>query len=869
MDATRWELAQSLFHQAVSMPPAERHSFLHSSCGGDNDLLREVLEMLVADEGGPSFLDSGLEELAGRVVGAPSDVHEDREFGPYKLIRLLGEGGMGVVWLARRQDTEAHVAIKFLPNSNLSPARRARFTREIKTLAKLKHPYIARLYDAGSLSDGTPWFVMEYVEGLNLAEYLRESAPAITDSLKLFRKICEAVQYAHSQVIIHRDLKPTNILVEQDGTPRLLDFGIARELQGLNEFSDKTQPGLRFLSLQYAAPEWINEGTVGFTTDVYSLGVILYELLTGRLPVDRVKSITESDRGERATERPSVAMSNHGSLSKTARADLDVLCLKALRNDPKERYQSVEALLRDVNHFLSGEPLEARPATLRYRANKFIRRNSRAVLAASIAFATIVGLVIFFTVRLAVARNAALAEAARTQRVLQFMFGLFKGNDDEAGPPEDLRVVTVLDRGVERAQALGHDPEIQAEVFRTLGGSYEQLGKFDRASQLLDSALKLDRASLHPNDLSIADDLQAIALLHSDQDDYKVAEALARESLQAVQHHRPLDPVREAKATATLGRVLNDSGNYKEASRILNQAVDLLSSREPSSIDLSETVTLLADAELSLGHYETADSLNRRALKIDRRIFGDKHPTVSDDLINLGQLQEMWGHYAQAEQYDRQSLQMTKDWYGPDHPDTARKSVILAQTLTFEGRNDEAEALILRALPVEQRVYGDNSPHVGNAMNMMGKLAQQKGNLDDAEMYFRKAADIYRSKLGDNYKVAVAISNLGGVYSKRKDYSHAEQFFREALQNFAADLPPDNINVGIVKVKLGRALLGEHRYREAEEQSRAGYEILIKQTSPTTDFVKGAREDLAAIYTALGQPEKAQVYLATVAEKND
>ena len=549
--------------------------------------------------------------------------------------------------------------------------------------------------------DGTPWFVMEYVEGRRFTDFVRERAHAIDEMLQLFREVCEAVQYAHSREIIHRDLKPSNIMVEKDGTPRLLDFGIARELQSLDEPTEQTRPGLRFLSPDYAAPEWMNDGTVGFITDVYSLGVILYELLTGRLPFDRVKSAAETDRSivDRFAEPPSAASGNACGLSKMAWSDLDVLCLKALQTDPKERYQSVEALLRDINHFLKGEPLEARPATLRYRAGKFLRRNRRPVIAASLALAATIGLVMFFTVRLAIARNAALAEAARTQRVLQFMFGLFKGNDDEAGPPEGLRVVTVLDRGVERAEALGHEPEIQAELYRTLGGSYEQLGKYDRANQLLDSALRLDRASPHPNDLSIADDLQGKALLDSDQGNYKEAEALARESMDIVQRHHPSDPVRQAKAIATLGSVLNDSGNYKEASQVLNQAVELLSKRDPSSVELSDTLSLLADAELSLGHYEIADSLSRRALAIDRGIYGEQHPAVSDDLINLGQLQELWGHYSQAEQYDRQALQITKNWYGADHPDTARKSVILAQTLSYEGKVDEAESLLRQALP--------------------------------------------------------------------------------------------------------------------------------------------------------------------------
>ncbi len=240
--------------------------------------------MLAADGHGTSLLDRGLHDVAYRMVGASFQAVALQEVGPYRLKQVLGEGGMGVVWLAEREDTATLVAIKFLPHAGLSPARRERFAREIKTLGKLKYPLIARLYDAGTLADGTPWFVMEYVEGLPFTVYCRERKLGIEQRLRLFRLVCEAVQYAHGQEIIHRDLKPSNILVEKDGNPRLLDFGIARELHSLSEPTDQTRAGLRFMSPDYAAPEWIRDGSVGFYTDVYSLGVILYEMLTGGSP---------------------------------------------------------------------------------------------------------------------------------------------------------------------------------------------------------------------------------------------------------------------------------------------------------------------------------------------------------------------------------------------------------------------------------------------------------------------------------------------------------------------------------------------------------------------------------------------------------
>src|SRR5688572_3584109 len=304
---------------------------------------------------------------------------------------MLGEGGMGVVYLAERGDLGSKAAIKIRRDAWLSPARRERFAVEQRTLAQLNHPSIARLYDADTLPDGTPWFVMEYVEGVPLTAFCDTHASTIPERLRLFRDVCEAVQHAHRHAIIHRDLKPSNILVTQDGTGKLLDFGIAKQLESL-EGSEVTRTGLRPMTPAYAAPEQVSAGRLGIHTDVYSLGVVLYELLVGRLPFD-VAQTTPSELErlivEQEPERPSVAArrtpalpvgsSRAQSASKPQWADLDVLCLTAMHKDPARRYASVEALIRDVDHYLTGEPLEARPDSLRYRTSKFVRRNMTAV----------------------------------------------------------------------------------------------------------------------------------------------------------------------------------------------------------------------------------------------------------------------------------------------------------------------------------------------------------------------------------------------------------------------------------------------------------------------------------------------------------
>lgn len=371
MDSARWDQIVSLFHDAVALSESERQAFLNAARADDAELVAEVRAMLQADSRDAPLLDRGLPEIAYRMVGAPIETLPFQEVGPYRLIRTLGEGGMGVVGLAEREDTGGQVAIKFLLHAGMTPARRERFAGEIRTLAKLRHPFIARLYDAGALADGTPWFVMEYVDGNPFTAYCLEQTRPVEELLRLFRSVCQAVQYAHGQEVIHRDLKPSNILVEADGTPRLLDFGVARGLNDAGELGDRSGYSLRFLSPDYAAPEWQCDGIVGAYTDVYSLGVILYEVLAGRRPFERSKLTAAGDASPVPPEKPSARANRR--LSRRDWNDLDALCLKALDHDVRERYGSVEALIRDIDHYLKEEPLEARPGGWSYRTGKFAR----------------------------------------------------------------------------------------------------------------------------------------------------------------------------------------------------------------------------------------------------------------------------------------------------------------------------------------------------------------------------------------------------------------------------------------------------------------------------------------------------------------
>jgi serine/threonine-protein kinase len=881
MDSARWQRIQSLFHAAVDLSAEDRRAYLNAECAGDSELMAKVIAMLEEDARGASVLDRDVAQVAHEMLA--SGAHPSlplKEFGPYRIQRVLGEGGMGIVYLAEREDLKTLVAIKILRDAWLSPARRERFASEQRTLAQLNHPSIARLYDADTLQDGTPWFVMEYVEGLSLTAYCREHDCSIRERLELFRQVCEAVQFAHRHAVIHRDLKPSNILVRSDGAIRLLDFGIAKQLEALDLSADQTQTELRLMTPAYAAPEQVRGERVGIYTDVYALGVVLYELLAGKVPFNlsnRTPGEAETIIVQQEPEKPSAAAKTNMSpqvsgkrsrfASQAQWADLDVLCLTTMHKDIQRRYRSVEGLIRDVDHYLKGEPLEALPDNLRYRFGKFIRRNRRAVGTAAMVSLFIVGLVIFYTLRLATAWNAAQAEAARTHRIQQFMLNLFEGGDKEAGPPDSLRVVTMVDRGVQEARALDREPRVQAELFQTLGNIYEKLGKFDEAESLLQSALKQRQTLFGQDNSEVASSLVALGLLRTSQARYDEAEQMVRQALEMSRRHLPANHPAIARAVSALGRIFEDRGMYEKAIPLLEEAVQLQSAATSDSTDLATSLTELANCHFYSGHYAISESLNRRVIEMDRQIFGENHPHVADDLINLGAVQFEQGQYPESENFYRQALGIIQGWYGKDHQETASALTMLGRALVAQSHADEAGQLLQEALRIQQRVYGPVHPRVASALNELGLVALKQGKLDEAQSCFTRMADIYRSVYDDkHYVIGIALANLASVYVEKKQYAKAEGMFQEVLQRYSETLPPDHQYVGIARIRLGRALVRDQRYREAEGQTHPGYEILMKLKSPPERWLKMAREDLLTIYNETKQPDKATIIQSQIAK---
>ena len=853
-----WEELQRLFEEALLLDPTARAALIAGVSASNPALAARLEAMLVHDTVQVEALDRNLAETASRLLGreVPASI------GPYHVLRLLGEGGMGAVWLVERTDTGGLAALKLLRDAWISPGRRARFAAEQRALARLNHAGIAQLHDAGTLPDGTPWFVMEYVEGEPITTWCAMRNRTVAERIALLRAVALTVQHAHAHAVIHRDLKPTNILVTGDGNVKLLDFGISKQLDDSGEASERTATGMRMLTPAYAAAEQYTGGPIGVHTDVFALGALGFELLTGKKPFADAGSSESEQLAARLAELPrpsTIGLAGTGAPGRASWDELDVVIRKAMHPDPARRYISTEALVRDLDNYLRGRPLEARPDSFGYRAGRFLRRNWQPVAAATVLLAALIGLTSFYTVRLSQARDAAVTEAERTARIQAFVTALFQGGDDAAGPPDSLRVRDLIDRGVREAVALHEEPLVQADLFTTLGTLQLQMGHLDAADSLYSRTLSLRRAELGDGHPDVAATLTALGRLRIEQARLDAADTLLRQATAIIDGTlRPTDP-RAIAAHAALGALHQERSDWPAAIARQQSVLDRLQATAGAPLDIADAQVQLANTLFYAGELEASDSINRLALGTYRRVRGDDHPRVAEVLVNLGAAEFERGNYAAAEGLFREALSRTEKWHGPSHPATASSLTMLGRALTFQDRRDEALEALSRSLVIQEAHFGPDHPRVASALNEVATIEMQNGNYARAESLWRRTEQIYLAVHGErHWLLGVARSNLGTVNTRMANLPRAESYFRQAIELFTESQGPDHLNTGIARIKLGRALLGQRRWREAVAESRAGRDILNALEAAPRAFIDAATDDIKAAESALGDKDEAQ-----------
>jgi serine/threonine-protein kinase len=856
MTPEQWERIQALFDRGAQIPLEEQAGFLSEACADDPELRAEVADLLRADteSGEGAFIHSAIAAVARHLSerGRPA---QGQRVGSYRLGLQLGQGGMGAVYLAERADDQyrQQVAIKFVRGGLATPELDRRFRAERQILADLVHPNIARLLDGGTTEDGTPYLVMEYIQGEPIDAYCERRGLSLRERLQLFREVCTAVQHAHQSLVVHRDIKPSNVLVNAEGTPKLLDFGIAKLLDVEAHTAAETSGLFRVMTPSYASPEQIRGDRVTVATDIYSLGVVLYRVLTGRHPLD-LEGATPSEVERRIStqepERPSAV----AGLPVLA-GDLDNIVLLALRKEPERRYASVAALEEDIGRYLAGQPVRAREDTRAYRAGKFVRRHIVGVGSTAAVLIGGGGVVTYYTLRLAAERDRSRVEALRAEHVSGFLTGLFALADPSEAGGEKVTARMLLDRGTAKIDAeLSNQPEIRATLKQTMSQAYRYLGSFERAVALASEALATRRALFGEDDPTVAAALTTLAQTVYETGDRDSTEALILQAI-AIRRQAP-DTPDSALATNLndLGWLAFERGDYRRADSLHREALALRQrSLDDNHPDVAESLANLGAVRYDLGDFAAADSLYRRALAVRRNRFGDRHRLIEETLSNLALVREGARDYVVAESLYRAAVSVGQQLHGTEYPGEATTRVNLGRVLRLRGRLDEAEVEIRRALDLDLRFRGAKHPDVAYDLRTLADLEVEQGRSADAVRNYREALRIYSSLGEDESSFVAVLAGLGRALLIQSRPREAEPLLRKALMLWEGSLPAGHHQIGRVQGLLGAALVEQERYGEAEPLLTSGYQVLRSSRGADDPDTRNAARYLERLRRSAGR----------------
>jgi eukaryotic-like serine/threonine-protein kinase len=822
----RWLEIQSLFEQLVDSGTGERAAHLARACGDDQELRSSVESLLASD----NRTEDPLLHVIGQAAESLLEDHQDRligtRVGVYRIVSILGHGGMSTVYRGERDESQYQqtVAIKVLQHATLHPRLRNRLHSERHILATLDHPSIARLIDSGDLEDGTPYLVMEHVDGESIDSYCDSRTLFIRERLELFVQVCAAVQYAHRNLVVHRDIKPSNIFVTAHGAPKLLDFGIAKLLapESLSHTLPVTRLQERILTPENAAPEQVLGRPITTATDTYALGVLLYQLVTGRSPyrllsysqlqleraicmddplrpsqmvIAKLGSETDADRSRISDRRGLSPQRLRARLS----GDLDAIIAMAMRKEPDRRYPSVEALADDLNRHLLGQPVRARQGDWRYNTGKFMRRHLVMVAGVSAAFlglALFAGVTLWQNHRIEMARDATAQERDRAQQVSAFLVEVFSQADPFTAQGKDPTAKELLARGAARISGnLNLQPEVRAQLLESIGLAYRRQGLAEEAIPLFEQAVAIRR------------------------------------------QERPIDNSRIAVAVANLARAMTDAGHLISAEAYLEQAVSL--SERGSEAQKAET----ADILVQFGNFALdaksdparAAQLFGRAQNIYRATIGEQNQQMAAALNGLASAAVWTDDFSLAEHYQREALAIFRTTVSHNHPDNAVALATLGYILIQRGKYADAEQVLDEALQIESNVFGVDNQRSAAIQADLGVLYDREGDTPRAIAATQSALKITRKHRGPyHYLSGYYLDALANLYLKANDLPAAEADARQALAVYAQALPPRHLYLASTHQLLGEVLMSRGSLADAEAELRIARDMNSELAGPNS-----------------------------------
>ena len=891
MNPDRWRRIEELFDRAADMREEERTLLLDRECGEDQVLRSQVESLILSSQKADTYIHSVIQNAAEGIVSTEPGLPAGRQIGKYRIVRELGRGGMGTVYLATRADDEFHkeVAIKLVKAGAATEETLRRFRSERQILANLDHPNIARLLDGGTTDAGVPYVVMEYVEGEPLDAYADRNHLKIRERLLLFRKVCSAVQSAHQNLVVHRDIKPANILVTKEGEPKLLDFGIAKLTDPEDSLPSplQTSADLRLMTPDYASPEQVRGEAITTACDIYSLGIVFFELLTGLRPYwfkeytpqEIISVICDKEPGKPSTAVHRLTGKTEGSvtpesicnnrkttlarLKRKLHGDLDNIAMMALRKEPKRRYVSIEQMSEDIRRHLEGLPVIARPATFRYRTRKFMRRHIAAVSAAGAVILMIAGLVGFYTHQLANERDRAQTEAEKAKQVSAFLTGLFKVSDPGESKGKTITAQELLERGAARIdKELADQPEVQAEMMAVMGSVYQSLGLYHNAMPLFEKALEIRKRIHGPSHPDVAASVNSLALVTQDLGNYPKAEKLFRQALAMRRELLGEGHADVAESLNDLASLDAEIGNYKAAEQLNREAWSIrrkLFGEE--SLQAAESMTDLGDVLHETGDYKTAIELHRKALEIRRKQLGENHPLVTQSLQSLAVALDTTRDYDTAVSLYRQALSIQKKLYGEEHPEIATTLVDLARVLRHKKDYAEAETLYRKALEMDRKLRGKNHPYVAYDLNSLASVLYLKGELAAADPVYREAIALYRLNSEDD-SLAPALIGYGTVLTEMGNPYKAEPLLREGVEHWRKMLPTGHWRIAQAESTLAACLIKLQHLDEAERMLLQDFDILQNKRGIQGVETQRALKHLVELYEIRNKPETVAKYQA-------